>query len=86
MKNPILATVLALVVGASQAAYPERPIKPVVPAGAGTQGLKAPSFAALREKSGLDEFSLCGDALTKYRNDEITRWGQVFKNVGLEKQ
>jgi tripartite-type tricarboxylate transporter receptor subunit TctC len=51
-----------------------------------TQALKAPSFAAMREKSGLDEFSLCGDALTKYQNDEIMRWGQVFKNAGIEKQ
>ena len=50
------------------------------------QVVKSPAFAAVREKNGLEEFSLCGDALTKYQNDEIVRWEQVTKKAGIEKQ
>jgi tripartite-type tricarboxylate transporter receptor subunit TctC len=51
-----------------------------------TQALNTPAFASAREKHGLEEFSVCGDALTKYQNAEIERWGQVMKKAGIEKQ
>jgi tripartite-type tricarboxylate transporter receptor subunit TctC len=50
------------------------------------QALKTPAFAATREKAGLEEFSPCGDALTKYQQSEMERWTQVIKNAGIEKQ
>lgn len=51
-----------------------------------TQALKTPTFVAAREKHGLEEFSLCGDALTKYQNAEIERWAEITKKAGIEKQ
>jgi tripartite-type tricarboxylate transporter receptor subunit TctC len=50
------------------------------------QATKAPAFAATREKAGLEEFAVCGDALTKYQQSEMERWAQVIKNAGIEKQ
>ena len=44
------------------------------------------SLTAAREKNGLEEFSLCGDALAKYTTAEIERWGQVTRKAGIEKQ
>ena len=50
------------------------------------QALKAPSMAAMRERSGLEEFSICGDEMVKYEQREIERWEQVIKKAGIEKQ
>jgi tripartite-type tricarboxylate transporter receptor subunit TctC len=50
------------------------------------QAAKAPAFAAMREKAGLEDFALCGDALTKYQQAEMERWEQVIKKAGIEKQ
>ena len=48
--------------------------------------MKTPMFIAARERSGLEEFSLCGDALTKYQNSEIERWQEITRKAGIEKQ
>jgi tripartite-type tricarboxylate transporter receptor subunit TctC len=51
-----------------------------------SQALKTPAFAKTREVNGLEEFSVCGDALTKYTSSEINRWDQISKKAGIEKQ
>ena len=48
------------------------------------QALKVPSLVAMIDKSGMEVFSTCGDALARYQTQEIERWGQVIKKAGIK--
>jgi tripartite-type tricarboxylate transporter receptor subunit TctC len=50
------------------------------------QALKTPSMLALLERTGLQEFSLCGEDLKKFMQEDIRRMGQVVQAAGIEKQ
>lgn len=50
------------------------------------QSLKSPAMLALLERTGLQEFTLCGDELGKFMAQDIRRMGQVVKEAGIEKQ
>ncbi len=41
---------------------------------------------ALLERTGLQEFSLCGEDLSKYMLEDVRRMSQVVKEAGTEKQ
>lgn len=50
------------------------------------QALKAPTMLAMLEKNGLQEFSSCGDDLTKLMHLDIRRMSQVVRDARIEKQ
>jgi tripartite-type tricarboxylate transporter receptor subunit TctC len=48
--------------------------------------LKTPAFTALLEKTGLQEFSLCGDDIGRFMLQDVKSMAQVVKEAGIEKQ
>jgi len=50
------------------------------------EALKSPAMAAVLEKRELGEFSLCGDAVVKYHQDERERLRKVITKAGIEPQ
>lgn len=51
-----------------------------------TQALKVPALKAKIDSSSMEEFPMCGDALSKHQIDEMSMWSQVIKKAGIEKQ
>jgi len=50
------------------------------------KAVKSPEMAANAEKRGLEPFTLCGEALVKYRLEEMELWRGVIKKAGIEPQ
>lgn len=48
--------------------------------------IKSPEMVANLEKRGLEPFNLCGDALVKFRQEEMETWRQVIQKAGIERQ
>lgn len=46
--------------------------------------MKVPAMKAKIDNSGMEDFSLCGDALGKSQRDEMDRWSQVIKKAGIQ--
>lgn len=49
-----------------------------------TSALKSPDMAANVQKRGLEPFTLCGNALVKYRDEETSLWRGVTRKAGIE--
>lgn len=45
--------------------------------------LASPAMVAARTKMGMDEFTVCGDALAKFQTGEINRWRQVIEKAQI---
>lgn len=50
------------------------------------KAIKTPEMAANLDKRGLEPFDLCGDALVKFRQEEMDTWREVIKKAGIERQ
>lgn len=50
------------------------------------KAIKTPEMMANLDKRGLTPFDLCGDALVKYRQDEMETWREVIKKAGIERE
>lgn len=50
------------------------------------RALKTPAFSAFLEKTGLQEFPICGDDISRFMLEDARRMGQVVKEAGIEKQ
>jgi len=48
-----------------------------------TKSLASPAMVAARNKMGMNEFPLCGDALAKFQASEISRWQQVIEKAQI---
>ncbi|MDR6858798.1 tripartite tricarboxylate transporter substrate binding protein [Variovorax guangxiensis] len=48
-----------------------------------SKALASQAMVASRTKMGVDEFSLCGDALTRFQVSDIDRWRQVIKKAAI---
>ena len=50
------------------------------------KAIKTPEMIANQERRGLTPCDLCGDALVKYRQDEMDTWREVIKKAGIERE
>jgi tripartite-type tricarboxylate transporter receptor subunit TctC len=50
---------------------------------AAEQAVRSPAMKSFREKTGYQEFSLCGDDFKAWQADQIKLWRQVIKNANI---
>lgn len=50
---------------------------------AARQAIHSPSMTAFREKTGYQEFAVCGDDFKKWQAEQITFWRQIIKNANI---
>ncbi|MGE4241264.1 Bug family tripartite tricarboxylate transporter substrate binding protein [Ramlibacter sp.] len=48
------------------------------------RAVKTPEIAAMQQNRGLESADTCGDAMVKFRNDEMETWRAVVKKAGIQ--